>query len=237
MGPTARTVATNLRRLREARGMSLRALSTEVEKAGRTLSADALNKIENGRHQGEEVPQKQIRRADVDDLVAIALALNVSPLTLLLPDASGDQIVELTDKRKVRSLTAWQWGEGQRTAMDYTPGPIANFGPDGDPAINAEAFKREQEFEEKQSAFTALARPQARQRAASHPALRVLRELWEFIEDIVTPEPGVDRAALAARLRIAQRRYTQLGLDLEEIAENLPPVHPGLPASGTKPDH
>ena len=28
---------------------------------------------------------------------------------------------------------------------------------------------------------------------------------------------------------MARRRYSQLGLDLEEISEKLPPVHPGVP--------
>ena len=74
--------AANVARLRKARGLSLRGLSEALRKAGRSLSADAINKIENGRllddpkHRGNP---PQIRRVDADDLVALAAALGVSP--------------------------------------------------------------------------------------------------------------------------------------------------------------
>lgn len=68
-------MAANIKRLREAQGLSLRALSRRLEETDRRLSADALNKIENGAN-----PEaKHIRRVDADDLVAIAVALNVNP--------------------------------------------------------------------------------------------------------------------------------------------------------------
>lgn len=83
-GATARTVASNVRRLREARGLSLRALSDEIQDRGWNLSADAINKIENGRDPDPDaVAPKQIRRVDVDDLVALAAVFDVPPATLL----------------------------------------------------------------------------------------------------------------------------------------------------------
>src|SRR5581483_7719068 len=78
--------------------------------------------------------------------------------------------------------------------------------------------------------YMALANPPEFRRAAEQPSLRLARQLTDLIEDIVTPEPGGDRAALAARGRMAKRRYAQLGFDLEEITEHLPPAHPGTPA-------
>jgi transcriptional regulator with XRE-family HTH domain len=230
MGPTARTVAANLRRLREARGMSLRTLSAEVRKVGRTLSADAINKIENGRPQDEDVSPKQIRRADVDDLVALALALNVSPLTLLLPDESNDQPAKLTDEYQVSSRTAWQWAEGQRTAMDWEPGEGVSLAePGADPAIAHESMERELEFGRRQNEYRQLAQPEARRRTDAHPAIRLVRNLEDVVENLVMPEPGADRAGLAALGRMAKRRHAQLGFDLEEIIEQLPPAHPGVP--------
>lgn len=116
MGATANTVADNVRRLRAARGMSLRALSDELKKAGHPLSADAINKIENGRtlEPGAETP-KQIRRVDVDDLAALANALRVSPLALLLPWASTSNTpAEVTGGGTVPARAAWQWGQGAR---------------------------------------------------------------------------------------------------------------------------
>lgn len=114
MGPTARTVADNLRRLREARGMSLRALSAELKKVGRNLSADALNKIENGRTLPPEAEApKQIRRADVDDLMALAVVLKVNPSAMLLPH-TAEGSVELTGADEVDAETLWRWADGFR---------------------------------------------------------------------------------------------------------------------------
>ncbi|MBC9729989.1 helix-turn-helix domain-containing protein [Streptomyces sp. TRM68367] len=114
MGPTARTVADNIRRLREARGMSLRALSAELKKVGRNLSADALNKIENGRTLPPEAEApKQIRRADVDDLMALAAVFKVNPSALLFPH-TYEGTVELTGIGPVDAKTAWKWARGFR---------------------------------------------------------------------------------------------------------------------------
>lgn len=83
---TATTVASNIRRLRDERGLSLRKLSGALEKRGWNLSADAINKIENGRELQPGAPMpKQIRRVDVGDLVALAAVLGVSTDELLLP--------------------------------------------------------------------------------------------------------------------------------------------------------
>jgi transcriptional regulator with XRE-family HTH domain len=113
LGPTSRAVADNLRRLREARGLSLRGLSAELKRRGHNLSADALNKIENGRTSdaGTETP-KQVRRIDVDDLMAISAALGVNPNALLLPHR-GQGTLELTGVGDVDAKTAWAWAEGQ----------------------------------------------------------------------------------------------------------------------------
>lgn len=80
VGPVGRVVAENIKRLRKARGWSLRFLSKAVAAAGRDLSSDAILRIEFG---CEEKPGRQIRRVDVADLVALAAAFNVSPSSLL----------------------------------------------------------------------------------------------------------------------------------------------------------
>jgi transcriptional regulator with XRE-family HTH domain len=76
-GPTAVTVADNVRRLREGLNLGLRALAKRLADAGRPLTHTALDKIERG-----------TRRVDVDDLMALAAALDVSPATLLMPDVT-----------------------------------------------------------------------------------------------------------------------------------------------------
>ncbi|MFI2714848.1 helix-turn-helix domain-containing protein [Streptomyces collinus] len=110
LGPTGRTVAANVKRLREARGLTLRALSAELKERGRPLSADALNKIENG----AQADGRAVRRVDVDDLVALSAALGVGPLALLLPvDTEANDTIGVTGTAPVSSLSAWQWGIGE----------------------------------------------------------------------------------------------------------------------------
>lgn len=140
MSATARTVADNVRRLRTARGMSLRALADELKEVGHPLSADALNKIENGRTlaPGTEEP-KQVRRVDVDDLVALAQALRVSPKSLLLPwTETSNTPVEITGAGTVEARAAWDWAEGQKplTVRDEGDryGELLRFRVDSTPA-------------------------------------------------------------------------------------------------------
>lgn len=77
LGPTGRIVATNIARFRGVRGLRLAGLSERMTAVGRPMSVTTLSAIENGD-----------RRADVDDLVAIAAALNVSPAALLMPSVT-----------------------------------------------------------------------------------------------------------------------------------------------------
>lgn len=53
------------------------------------------------------------RRIDVDDLVALAVALDTTPNRLLLPgDADDAEPVELTPEVRVSALDAWKWAVG-----------------------------------------------------------------------------------------------------------------------------
>lgn len=69
--PSAR-VAANVRRLRHDQGMTLSDLSAALSALGRPMAVTTLSKVELGQ-----------RGIDVDDLVALAEALNVSVSTLL----------------------------------------------------------------------------------------------------------------------------------------------------------
>src|SRR5271163_4837774 len=71
---TAETVSANVRRLRKAQNLGLRGLSTKLTEVGRPLGHSAVDQIEKG-----------ARRVDVDDLMALSVALGVSPVTLLMP--------------------------------------------------------------------------------------------------------------------------------------------------------
>jgi transcriptional regulator with XRE-family HTH domain len=101
-GPTSRHVAANVKRLRGARGFSLVELSKQLARIGRPILPSGLNKIEQ-RH----------RSVDVDDLMALALALGVNANALLLPPDVSAESVALTEKVSARGFRAWEWATGE----------------------------------------------------------------------------------------------------------------------------
>lgn len=101
-GPISRYVAANLLRLRTARGLSTTRLSAALKKLGQSIPATGITRIEKGE-----------RRVDVDDLVALAVALKVSPAALLLPPTVVGE-VELATAETAKAIDAWLWTIGQR---------------------------------------------------------------------------------------------------------------------------
>lgn len=101
LGPTGQTVRLNVRRLREAAGLTLREVSEATSALGRPLSVATLSQVETG-----------ARRVDVDDLVVLSIALRASPNALLLPnDARHGQQAQLTLAVRVDVDDAWDWVE------------------------------------------------------------------------------------------------------------------------------
>ena len=105
IGPTGRRLAANLFALRKVRGLNQPQLARRMQDQGRSVHATVVSKIE-----------QLDRRVDVDDLVALAIALGVTPNRLLLtgritPDIA-DQAVELTPTVRMPALDAWQWAVG-----------------------------------------------------------------------------------------------------------------------------
>jgi transcriptional regulator with XRE-family HTH domain len=72
IGPAGVLTARAIARARTARGFAQRQLAERVTALGRPMTITMLSRIECRQ-----------RRCDVDDLVAIAAALDVSPLALL----------------------------------------------------------------------------------------------------------------------------------------------------------
>jgi transcriptional regulator with XRE-family HTH domain len=98
LGPTGLRVGRRLAELRRERGLTLSALAAELQLLKRPIILSALSKIEKGQ-----------RRVDADDLVALALALDVSPNMLILPDDDSSSDVALTPGRMMAAAAAWQW--------------------------------------------------------------------------------------------------------------------------------
>jgi transcriptional regulator with XRE-family HTH domain len=94
------SVTHNVRRIREARGLSYAELSRQLADMGRQIPPLGLRRIESGE-----------RRVDADDLVALAIALGVTPITLLMPYTKNeDTCVEVTGlSEPVRDTTLWNW--------------------------------------------------------------------------------------------------------------------------------
>ncbi|MEU3835565.1 hypothetical protein [Streptomyces microflavus] len=201
IGPTGRRVAENLANIRKARGWPMPRLREEMAALGRHLPATGVIKTESGE-----------RRVDVDDLVAFAVALNVSPLTLLLPDSWGEDKVWLAERRRVESRTAWLWGQGLTPAED-PPAAVE------DESVET-AQQRERDYYKTEEEFRALALPAEQRRAADHPANREAEGLARMVERLVQVS-GVsidgDSASVKRTLRAARLRLRKLEAELEQI--------------------
>ncbi|MFC6090732.1 helix-turn-helix domain-containing protein [Saccharothrix lopnurensis] len=101
-GPISGYVAANVLRLRTARGMSTTRLSAALKDVGHSIAPTAITRIEKGQ-----------RRVDVDDLVALGVALKVSPMAFLLPPTMLGE-VELTPGKAADAVSAWMWITAQR---------------------------------------------------------------------------------------------------------------------------
>lgn len=99
-GPTGETVRANIIRLRAERNLGYTELSERLKDLDRHILPLGLRRIEAGE-----------RRVDADDLVALAVALDVSPITLLMPNtATGGSRVEVTGvKKKMTAEHVWEW--------------------------------------------------------------------------------------------------------------------------------
>ncbi len=113
-------VRRNLIKLRGLRGLSQAQLAKQVTDLGVPMRQTTIAKIE--RPDGPDGQGRFIRARDVDasELVALAVALDVSPLRLLLPDSRqnraeapgpGVRWIALTPKVVVDGYKAWTWAE------------------------------------------------------------------------------------------------------------------------------
>ncbi|MDP9430886.1 MAG: helix-turn-helix transcriptional regulator [Actinomycetota bacterium] len=100
-GPLVTQVTQNLRRLREERGVTLSGLSDRMGELGQPLGMTGLSKIENGR-----------RGIDLDELVALARALEVPPLLLVFP-LGVQEAVEVLPGANVETWAAAKWFTGE----------------------------------------------------------------------------------------------------------------------------
>lgn len=104
IGPTGRTVAANIARLRKRSGMTSRELAGRLTAAGRSVSQSSVTRMERAE-----------RIVTADDLAALAVAFGVSPAALLLPlEDSPEAAVDVTGAGRVSADAAWSWASGER---------------------------------------------------------------------------------------------------------------------------
>lgn len=117
-GPVDDQVRDNVAKLRKDRGLTYKELSAKLSEAGRPIPPLGLSRLENGE-----------RKVSAGDLVALAAVLDVSPVTLLLPDVDSvtnieadvintSKPVQLTENVSVPWEIAWRWAHG----TDQLPG-------------------------------------------------------------------------------------------------------------------
>jgi transcriptional regulator with XRE-family HTH domain len=125
IGRTGQTVRSNVKRLRSAQGLTLREMATRLAVAERPLSINSINEIESG-----------ARRVDVDDLMALAIALQVNPNSLLLPPTSDPtHLVALTGAPNETAHAVWGWANGE-SPLPSRPPTI----PDSAPEENRDTY-------------------------------------------------------------------------------------------------
>lgn len=106
IGPTGETVRFNVARIRKRQGLTLQEVSDRLRMTDHPLAHNAISEIERG-----------ARRVDVDDLVALAVALNCSPLALLLPPSSPEHVVSITGADMMPGRDVWDWAQGKRPLL------------------------------------------------------------------------------------------------------------------------
>lgn len=100
LGPTGRTVASNIERLRTDQNLTFAALADRLTEMGRPIPPLGLRKI-----------VAQTRRVDADDLVALAVALGTTPIGLLNPNRDDQNAeVEVTGlPATYDAWSLWEW--------------------------------------------------------------------------------------------------------------------------------
>ncbi len=99
--PLSRQLGDNVRRLRKGKGLSLAEVSSRMGALGMPLSLNGLSKVELGN-----------RDLGVDELVALAEALNLPPLVVLFPLGTKRE-VELFPGTNVDTWAAAKWFTGE----------------------------------------------------------------------------------------------------------------------------
>ncbi|MEU7628665.1 helix-turn-helix transcriptional regulator [Nocardia sp. NPDC049220] len=103
LGEPGETVKHNVKRLRESVGLSYAELARKLDSLGRPIPVLGLSRIEKGE-----------RRVDADDLVALAIALDASPIALLMPETVEESEPASLMGKPITAREMWNWLRGDQ---------------------------------------------------------------------------------------------------------------------------
>lgn len=212
-GPDVRTpptigdlVSANVRRTRERRGLSVRQLSARLDELGYKLLPSGVTNVE------ARDPAKR-RRVDVEDLVALALALKTTPAALLAGVEDYGQPVALTPERSVKPLVLEQWVAGAGYPAPYVERGDDRLVLDGSPLDVQRRHALDERGHPGRTAVQQLG-------AKVDQAVEILRDGVDMGATYVGTRPEDLRASVVSSIRRAAERVgTYLSLLVEELQE------------------
>jgi transcriptional regulator with XRE-family HTH domain len=101
VGPAGKVLAANISRIRRRKGLTFAELSARTEKIGTPIAVLGLRRIERAE-----------RRVDYDDLLTLAVALEVPPVDLMVPWAVSDVIPYPIGDSEYGTRTVYDWVAG-----------------------------------------------------------------------------------------------------------------------------
>lgn len=113
-------VGRRVKSLRKSRGWSVRQLVDECHAQGFEVTSNVIENIEGIHREGREMRRRGVT---VDELMALALVLDVSPLALLLPAEQTAYPITPTVDAPMVQVYQWIIGEVQRPDMYVGPDP------------------------------------------------------------------------------------------------------------------
>ena len=179
-------------------GLSYAELARRLAALGHPILDTGLMKIEKGH-----------RRVDVDDLMALALALDVTTNRLLLPEVEiakpGTPVVLTPGHDKVRTDDAWAWAYGERP-LAAKPTSFA----DEEPSQAELSFIGQNRRHHMRGSFGWLS-------TSDDWAAAILRGDEEAAAKAVTPGSKAEGSGLVAAAILGA--FTRYGLDTREIRQ------------------
>lgn len=98
VGPAGQVLAANIQRIRKVRGLTLAEVSARTEEIGQPIAVLGLRRIERAE-----------RRVDYDDLLTLAIALDVAPIDLMVPAAYTNVVPYPIGTSEYGSKTVYEW--------------------------------------------------------------------------------------------------------------------------------